>query len=256
MTDLDAAFRLAHSMADTARSLASKYFRQIGGYDLKADSSPVTVADRDIELSLRQAIAAYFPGHGVYGEEFGAEITSDEIWVIDPIDGTKSFVTGVPLFGSLIAFVEADVARIGVVEIPVLQERWSALAGQGTTLNGTACRTSGCTRLSEARILTTSPDAYDADETLAYDRLSKAARLRRFGGDCYEYGLLASGHIDLLAEASVQPYDYMAAVPVIEGAGGVISDWEGRPLTIRSGSRFVASATRELHDQALAALNG
>src|SRR5262249_28594777 len=124
----------------------------------------------------------------------------------------------------------------------------------GTRLNGAACRTSGRTQLADARVLATTPDAFSADEWRAFERVSRAAGMRRFGGDCYAYGLLASGHVDLVVEAGLAPYDYLALVPVIEGAGGVITDWQGRPLGLASDGQVVAAATPELHRAALAAL--
>jgi myo-inositol-1(or 4)-monophosphatase len=178
-----------------------------------------------------------------------------QLWVLDPIDGTKSFITGMPLFGTLIAFVEEGVPQLGIIEMPALCERWSASRGV-TAFGGNPCRVSGCLAIEDARIYTASPDIFSPADWEAYDRLSRRAAIRRFGGDCYQYGLLASGHCDLVVEASLMPYDFMALVPVVEGAGGRITDWEGRPLGLHSDGRVVASASAALHDRALRELAG
>jgi inositol-phosphate phosphatase/L-galactose 1-phosphate phosphatase/histidinol-phosphatase len=243
-------FTFAEKLADMARDLARAHFRTTTAYERKADLSPVTVADRAIEAALRSAIEECYPGHGILGEEMGHQDRGRELWVLDPIDGTKAFVTGMPLFGTLIAYLEEDVPRLGIIEMPALGERWSAALGV-TAFGGSACQTSKCASLAEARIYTSSPDVFSPDDWARYERLSRETALRRFGGDCYMYGLLASGFCEIVVEESLMPYDYMALVAVIEGAGGVISDWEGRPLTLRSDGRVVASANRALHEKAL-----
>ena len=252
--DLERALGLAERLADAARSLALKYFRRPIEIELKPDHSPVTVADRTIEQELRRLIRAEFPSHGIQGEEFGVEDGGDWRWVLDPIDGTKSFICGMPLFGTLIALMEGDRAVIGVVEAPASGERWVGCHGRPTRLNGAIARTSPCTRLDRARIYTTSPDSFRGDEGRHYDAMSRKAGLRRYGGDCYSYGLLASGHCDLVVEAGLKPHDYLALIPVIEGAGGKITDWEGMPLGLHSSDRIVAAATAALSAEAIEAL--
>jgi fructose-1,6-bisphosphatase/inositol monophosphatase family enzyme len=143
---------------------------------------------------------------------------------------------------------------LGLIDMPILGERWLGRAGAATLFNGAPCHTSSCRLLAEACVYTTSPDAFDAKGLQIYERVSRQARTRRFGGDCYSYGLLAAGHIDLVIEAGLQPYDYMAMVSVIEGAGGVITDWAGQPLSIDSDGKVVAAATAALHAEALAAI--
>jgi inositol-phosphate phosphatase/L-galactose 1-phosphate phosphatase/histidinol-phosphatase len=246
-------FTFAETLADLAREIAREHFRSTTAFELKADHSPVTVADRAIELAMRVAIEERFPGHGILGEEMGRLVGDDQLWVLDPIDGTKAFVTGIPLFGTLIAYLEEEVPKLGVVEMPALGERWSASLGV-TAFGGNPCRTSGCLEIGEARVYTSSPDVFKPEDWQRYERLSQGSAMRRFGGDCYMYGLLASGHIDLVIEASLMPYDYMALVPVVEGAGGVMTDWDGRPLGLKSDGRVVASASAVLHDRALKAL--
>lgn len=242
----------AEQLADLARPLALAHFRTPLGIEWKADLSPVTVADRAVERALRAAIAARYPAHGILGEEEAAVgIDRDVVWVVDPIDGTKSFVTGLPLFGTLIAAVVGGRPRVGVIEVPALGERWIGVAGGGTCLNGAPCRTSAVERLADARLFATSPDMFSPAEEIAFAALTDKVGLRRFGGDCYAYGLLASGHADLVVEASLKPYDFMALVPVVEEAGGVVTDWRGAPLSITSGGRVLAAANAALHARAL-----
>ncbi|WP_138470728.1 inositol monophosphatase family protein [Poseidonocella sp. HB161398] len=246
---------LAADVADGARKMALSYFRKPLAVDDKPDSSPVTVADREIEAYMRACIAAAFPAHGIFGEEQDPErLDASEIWVVDPIDGTKSFVTGHPLFGNLMAFLRDGRPVMGQIEMPALGERWQGTKGQPTLFNGAPCRTSACTDPAEALAYTTDPLLFAGDDRAVFDMLAASVRLLRFGGDCYNYGLLASGHCDLVLEIGLQPYDYLPLVQVIEGAGGVITDWDGRPLGLGSRGDVLASATPELHDRMLARL--
>ena len=248
---------LASRLADLAAGHSLRTFRTALQVDLKADASPVTQADRAAEAAMRALLEAEVPAHGLLGEEHGrVRFAADHVWVLDPIDGTKSFITGSPLWGTLIALVHQGRVEMGMIDMPVLGERWVGQAGRGARCNGRAVHASGCTTLAQARIVTTSPDAFAADEWAAYDALSRACAMRRFGGDCYGYAQLAGGHIDLVAECQLQPYDYMALVGVVEGAGGVITDWRGRALHIGSNGRVLAAATPALHAQALALLAG
>lgn len=242
----------AEHLADLARPLARAHFRTSIGIEWKADLSPVTAADRAVERTLREAIALRYPDHGVLGEEEAAVgIDRRVVWVVDPIDGTKSFITGLPLFGTLIAALVDGRPRVGIIEAPALGERWVGVAGGGTRLDGAPCRTSGVTRLADARLFATSPDMFSPAETTRFAALARQVGLSRFGGDCYAYGLLASGHVDLVVEASLKPYDFMALVPVVEEAGGVITDWSGAPLSIASGGQVIAAANGTLHALAL-----
>ncbi|MGH8262852.1 MAG: histidinol-phosphatase [Steroidobacteraceae bacterium] len=252
--DLDRALALANRLADAARTLAREYFRRPIEIEVKPDHSPVTPADRAIEQELRRLIREEFPSHSIQGEEFGVEERGEWRWVLDPIDGTKSFICGMPLFGSLIALMEGDQAQIGIVEAPASAERWVGVRGRPTRLNGGLARTSTCTRLDRARIYTTSPDSFRGDEGRHYEAMSRKAGLRRFGGDCYSYGLVASGHCDLVVEAGLKPHDYLALIPVIEGAGGRITDWEGKPLGLHSSDRIIAAATEALSKEVIEAL--
>ena len=242
-----------NALADAARPIALRYFRARIGFEQKEDLSPVTIADRAIEKELRVRIADRFPDHGILGEELGHAPGERYTWYLDPIDGTKSFITGMPLFGTLIAFADGDKATFGVIDMPALGERWMG-SESGALFNDRPARVSTVETLAEAQIYTSSPDFFQPDEWLRYDALSRRCLFRRFGGDCYQYGLLASGHCDLVVETSLKTFDFMALVAVVEGAGGLIRDWAGQPLTPASDGRVIAAATPALMDQALEAL--
>ena len=243
-------------LRDAARSISLKYFRSSISIDQKEDHSPVTIADKTIEEQLRNLISKRFPEHAIVGEEASDRAGNKYIWYIDPIDGTKSFISGMPLFGLLIALSnsESGKAIAGMIDIPALNETWYGINGN-SFLNEKKIHTSACTSLESAQIYTTSPDIFTPDDWKAYDRLSRKARFRRFGGDCYIYGMLASGYCDLVVEASLHSYDFMALIPVIEGAGGVIRDWNGNRLAPNSDGRVVAAANMALLEQALTVLN-
>ena len=246
---------LAHALADAARAHSLRYFRTPLDVLTKSDESPVTIADREAEAAMRAVLQAQAPTHGILGEEHGRErLDAEYVWVIDPIDGTKSFITGSPLWGTLVALLHHGQPVLGLMDLPVLGERWTGQAGQLTQCNGQPVRASGCEQLAQARIYTTSPDAFAADDWQRFDALSRRCALRRFGGDCYAYAQLAGGHVDLVVEGGLQPYDYLSLICLVEGAGGRITDWQGRALTVASDGRVVAAATPQLHAQALAQL--
>ncbi len=250
-----AEIEFAHRIADEARVIALKYYRHWHGLQMKSDHSPVTLADREIEQLVRAGIEAGFPGDGVFGEETG--ITGgnrDRLWIIDPIDGTGAFATGNPLFGLLLGFCVAGQPVVGMLDAPVMGERWIAVRGQGATMNGTPCRTSGRTRLEEAAISCTAFHAYGPKERASFQAVSDRAALTRLGGDCYAFGLVALGHLDAVVECELQPYDYLPLVPIIEEAGGRMTDWQGNRLTTSSEGRVVAAASAELHEQIMGVL--
>jgi myo-inositol-1(or 4)-monophosphatase len=257
VANLNACATFAHELADEARSLALRYFRTRLDIIDKADESPVTIADREVEAAMRKRIGERYPGHGILGEEHGRAATDAEfVWVLDPIDGTRSFISGSPLWGVLIALLWRGRPVLGLIDAPVTGERWFAVAGQGASLNGTPARASACTALADACLYSTSPDIFDADGWDRFERVRKQTKMRRFGGDCYSYGLLASGHIDLVIESGLQPYDYLATVTVLAEAGAVITDWEGQPLTMASNGNVIAAANATLHAEALRVLWG
>ncbi len=254
--DLDMLAEFAAGLAQEARPLSRRWFRTYTlDIDRKRDASPVTRADREVEHFLRHRISERFPDHGLFGEEHGTERADATVtWIIDPIDGTRSFITGWPIYGMLLAVLINGQPVLGQIDMPALGERWIGCQSRPTLFNGDLVRTSGCRRLADASAYTTSPDSFAADDWINFERVTRLARERRFGGDCYSYALLASGHIDLVIEAGLQPYDYLPLVPVVDGAGGIITDWAGRPLTRQSDGRVIAAATIELHAEAIAAL--
>jgi len=252
--DFSAALTLAGQLADVAREIARRNFRMPLAVERKADGSPVTAVDRGIETEMRRMIRAAFPGHAIQGEEFATEGSGEFTWVLDPIDGTKSFVTGFPLFGSLIALVRDGVPVLGIIEAPALNERWVGCDGLPTRFNGNAVKTSDCQSVEHATVYTTTAETFDAEERRHFDALSGRAALRRYGGDCYLYGLLASGYCELVIEAHLKPHDFMALIPVVEGAGGRITDWRGAPLAAGSDGRVVAAANGVLWRQTVAVL--
>lgn len=248
MVDLDEALQFAQRTADGARDIARCYFRKPLGVEHKGDDSPVTAADREIEAFIRRQIMSYWPEHGIFGEEEAPHHADRQhVWIVDPIDGTKSFVTGHPLFGQLLALLYNGKPCLGQIDMPVTGERWSAVIGQSTTMNGQPCHTSSCRDLSQAFVYTTDPLLFIGNKAAAFEALRSSARLIRFGGDCYNYALLASGHCDLVLETGLQPYDYLPVVQVVRGAGGVITDWHGEDLGVTSSGDVLAAATPELH---------
>lgn len=254
---LDPFIQLAHRLADAAGEIVRPYFRS--GLEVigKDDASPVTIADRDAEAAMRVLIGKAFPDHGILGEEHGAERTDAEyVWVLDPIDGTKSFISGVPLFGTLIALLHRGKPVLGVIDQPILRERWLGAAGRPTTFMGKPAHTRRCAQLGNATLYSTSPDMFKGPDAPGYAKLRGAVKLPRFGGDCYAYGQLANGHVDIVVEARLQPYDYLAMVPIIEGAGGIFTDWLGKPLGLQSDGRVCAVGDATLHKPVLELLAG
>lgn len=253
----------AIAAADAARAIVTRHFRAEVDISDKSDHSPVTAADFEVERRVRELILARHPGHGFLGEETGAaggdggtgDGDVEWRWVIDPIDGTKAFATGNPFFGTLIALLRRGRPLIGVVDHAALDARLLGVEGRATTCNGAPCATAGAAELARASLYATSIDLFAGPALAAFNRLSAACRFRVFGGDCHCYSLLARGFTDLVCEARLKPHDFLALVPVVEGAGGVITDWHGAPLTLHSDGYVLAAANRELHEAALAELN-
>lgn len=252
----DTLVAFAERLADESGAIVRRYFRS--GFDVidKPDRSPVTIADREAEAAMRRLIAEHHPQHGVIGEEHGEDRPDAEfVWVIDPIDGTKGFACGRPLFGTLIALCRNGTPVVGIVDHPALRERWVGATGRPTTFDGRPVRTRTGRTMAQAVLLASSPHMFKGAQQPAFDRVRQACRFVQYGSDCYHYGIVASGFGDIAIEASMGIYDYLAAVPVIEGAGGVATDWAGRTLTIRSGDTILAAGDAALHAAALALLN-
>lgn len=248
---------LAMAMAARARDIVLSHYGSAPDVEDKADLSPVTKADRECEAALREMIAARFPGHGIYGEEYGAENADAEfVWVLDPIDGTKAFITGKPLFGTLIGLLKNGAPHLGVMDNPALDEVWAGAPGFGATRNGAPVRCRPCPDLSRAWLCTTSPQMHQGLNFGHFENLRHRCRHALYGGDCYSYGQLARGRADLVCDSSMQPYDYVALVPIVEAAGGRMTDWSGRTLGLDGDGTVIASGAPALHAAAVAALSG
>ena len=255
--NLDVFLALALRLADAAGAEIRPYFRRPLVVDDKPDLTPVTAADRAAEAAMRALIEEQFPDHGIIGEEFGRVREEAEFsWVLDPIDGTKSFISGVPLFGTLIALTHHRRPILGIIDQPISRERWVGATGRPTTLNGTPIRCRPCSGLVAATLFATTPEMFKGDDAIAFARVSAAVKLTRFGADCYAYGLVAAGFVDLVLEASLKPYDFCAMVPIVEGAGGVATDWRGTALDLASDGRILIAGDRRAHEAALALLDG
>ncbi len=247
----------ALAAAEASGTILRRYFRTSLTPDSKTDESPVTIADREAEQAMRAVIAERLPTHDIIGEEFSHQTSgADYCWVLDPLDGTRAFITGRPIFGTLIALLHRGVPVIGLIDQPITGERWICVAGEPTRFSGPFGGTSGtraCTVLADAELSCTSPEMLGARRP-TWQRLADRVRRVSWGGDCYAYGLLALGHIDIVAECDMKLWDYAALVPVVEGAGGRITDWSGRKLGPGSDGTVLAAATPALHDQALTRL--
>ncbi len=248
---------LAHRLADAAGEVARAHFRVPARIDFKADKSPVTAADREAEKAMRRLIKESYPEHGILGEEFGAEGTDREyVWVLDPIDGTRSFITGRPLFGILVALAHRGVPILGIIDQPITGERWLGVAGRASTLNGEPVEVRTCPELSRAVLYTTAPEWFKGADEAAFLRLKSEVRMCLYNADCYAFALLATGFVDLVVECALQPYDYCALVPVVAGAGGVITDWSGGALGLDGDGTVLAAGDRELYRAASERLAG
>lgn len=232
----------ANQLADAAGAAIRPYFRNAHGLETKDDASPVTLADREAEAAMRKLIEARFPDDAIIGEEYGVrEGTSGRAWVLDPIDGTRAFITGRPIFGTLIALVMEGWPMLGVIDQPILRERWLGSIGQPTTLNDKPTTTRACRELKDALLATTSPALFGDDQLHAFEHLDGAVRSTVLGGDCYNYACVASGWLDIVVESGLKIHDFAALVPVVEGAGGQMCDWQGDPLTADSIGEVVAA---------------
>jgi len=244
----------AERLAERSGEIIRQYFRQPFEIDSKDDDSPVTIADREAEEGLRALIRETYPDHGIIGEEFDNERADAEFcWILDPIDGTGSFITGKPIFGTLIALWERGNPILGVIDQPISGERWVGAAGHGTTLNGETARVRACATLSQAALDSTDPSMF-AGET-RFDELRQRVARNRWGSDCYAYALLASGHVDLVVETGLKLWDYATLVPVIEQAGGIITDWRGHSLRQGAAGHVLAAGDARVHAEALAILS-
>jgi inositol-phosphate phosphatase/L-galactose 1-phosphate phosphatase/histidinol-phosphatase len=234
---------LAHRLADAARAAILPHFRSGLTSERKSDSSPVTLADRAAEQAMRALLIAEMPNDAIHGEEFGISTgTSGRTWVLDPIDGTTGFLAGRPIFGTLIALMVDGWPVLGVIDQAVLGERWLGVTGQPTVFNGQPVRSRSCSALTDAALATTGPHYFDAHDGEHFMALAAKTDHKRMvmGGDCYNYAMLASGHLDVVCEAGLKLHDFAALVPVVEGAGGMMCDWHGDPLHAGSDGHVLA----------------
>ena len=255
--NLPALLALAHQMADAAAQETLPLFRQAPRVDNKHNDGfdPVTEADRNAEKAIRQVIEQNCPEHAILGEEYGAKAGNALQWVLDPIDGTRAFISGAPSWGTLIALNHDNAPLLGLMDQPFTGERYSAATGYGAFLrkDGAETRLSSraCAELQDAIMATTTPDLFaDAQGAKIWQAIRQAVRLTRYGGDCYNYALLAAGHIDIVFEQGLQAYDIQALVPIIREAGGVVTDLQGGdPM---QGGQIIACGDACLHEKALA----
>jgi len=250
----------AQALADKAGEVILPHFRTGGAVDHKGGDlfDPVTAADREAERAIRAALAKMHPTHGVIGEEFEPSNPEAEYcWIIDPIDGTRSFILGLPLWGTLIGLTKGGEPLLGLMDQPFTGERfWGGASGVFFRHAGAAPRpikTRPCGELRGALLATTTTDYFTDDEQKRFEALSRAVRLRHFGGDCYNYCLLAMGHIDLVVEAGLKPFDIIPLIPIVEGAGGIVTDWEGGDP--KSGGRILAAGDPRIHEAAMKVLS-
>lgn len=251
---------VAEALADVAAAVIRPLFRTVPPATDKDDASPVTIADRAAEQAMRGVLRERLPGHGILGEEFGAENAgSDWTWVLDPIDGTRAFITGRPIFGTLIGLLHEGRPVLGIIDQPMTGERWVGAAGRATTFRGPfggTPRTRPCPALALAELSCTSPEMFGPEDAQGFARLRRAVRRVTWGGDCYAYGLVALGQVDVIAEATMKLWDWAALAPVVEGAGGRMTDWSGNPLGAESDGRVIAVGDPALLAPALKLLAG
>lgn len=253
---LDGLTTFAERLADAAKTVILPHFRTPVQIDHKPDATPVTIADRTAEAAMRALIAETYPDHGIVGEEEeDVRPDADFVWVLDPVDGTKRFITGNPCFGTLVALLREGTPIVGIIDMPALAERWVGALGNPTlhqTRDGRkAVKSRPCPTLGDAYLYSTSPGMFVGEDNPRFAAVSEAARVTLYGSECYGYGLLASGYADLVIEADMAVYDYLAHVPVVTGSGGVMSDWEGAPLTIKSGHKVLAAGDPKCHAAAV-----
>ncbi|WP_293610971.1 inositol monophosphatase family protein [Ponticaulis sp.] len=245
--------------ADIARDVVTPLFRSDLNAISKGDGSPVTEADRRAELAMRDVFERRYPDYGLHGEEFGCDRPDASLrWVLDPVDGTRAFITGRPVFGTLIALMDEDEPVMGLIDQPISGERWIGVAGQTTRFNQNIkgkVGTRKCPELASAEMSCTAPDMVPMEPGSGWSQLAGTVRRVSWGGDCYAYGLMALGQIDVIAEGDLKIWDWAAVKPVVEGAGGLLVDWEGKPPGPDCDGRILALGDPSLLQEAVSLLN-
>lgn len=250
---LDDWLAFAVELADTAHAMLAPAGRVRPDAEVKPDRSFVTAFDLEIEQRLREKIEKRFPSHGILGEEGEpTAIDAELVWVLDPIDGTAPFIAGVPVYGTLISLALNGAPVVGIIDQASTPDRWVGVRGRPTRHTNGPCRTRPCDSLARAILTSSNPDFFPPADVPALDALRKATAWRIFGSACMAYGLMASGRTDVAIDTGFKVHDFAPFVPIIEGAGGKISDWEGRPLTLTSGPTVLAAGQAERHAEALA----
>jgi len=254
--NIEALLREATGIAIRSTASTMAYFRAPLAVDSKIDASPVTIADRNTESAIRAAIRERYPEHGIMGEEYGADrVDREHVWIIDPIDGTKSFIAGVPLFGTLIGVLHHGRPVAGVIHMPGLGETFDGAPGIGTRMNDTPVRCRTGVALGQAFLCFNELHKLVRRVPDKAERLLVTGRYQRPTMDCYPYAQLAAGWVDGVVDYDLDPYDYLPLVGVVEGAGGIITDWRGNPLDMGSDGSVAAAASPEIHAALLAALS-
>lgn len=250
---------VAEALAEAARIETLRHFRtaSLDAVSKRTDFDPVTIADRNAEAAMRELLDQFRPDDAILGEEHGKKPGNSGLtWVLDPIDGTRGYISGTPTWGVLISVADADGPFLGLIDQPYIGERFSGGPGRAEVtgpLGTSPLGVSRTVRLEDATLFTTFPEVGSIEEGNAFGRVARKVKLTRYGCDCYAYALLAAGHIDLVIEAGLQPYDIHAPMAVIEAAGGIVTNWKGG--SARDGGRVLAAATPELHSAALALLD-
>lgn len=251
----------AHNLADLSADVIKKYYRRENDEIVKDDDSPVTKADRGAEEVMRAAIEKKYPGHGIIGEEYGVKEGNGEFnWVLDPIDGTSSFIIGRPIFGTLIALTKGQKSLLGIVNQPITNERWLGIDSVGAFLNGEKIAVRNCGALNNAVMCSSSSFYFQGDDADILQKITSKTKYQKlggivYGGDCYSYACLASGYIDVVLDPGLKIYDYAATMPLVEAAGGIITDWQGNDPKLKSGVKLLACGSKKIHAEILEIIN-
>ena len=256
ISNLEDLLLFSNYLADESAKIIKQYFRKSLIVSNKEDQSPVTIADKNTELRIRELIESKYPNHGILGEEFDEKKNNSEyLWVIDPIDGTRSFIAGHKDFGTLIALLYKNEPIIGIINCPIHKERWVGVKGRRTTLNNIEVKTSNVISLKNSYV-SSSGLYFDNDHLrVGFNKIIKKSKYYRYGGDCYMYGMLASGLIQIVIEDTLKTHDYMALIPVIKGAGGCVTDKYGNEVNINSKGSIIATANKTLHKELIEIIN-
>ena len=248
--------KFANFLADESSIIITKYFRTKININKKKDSTPVTIADQNTELKIRELISSKYPSHGILGEEYEQINTKAEfMWVIDPIDGTRSFIAGHKDFGTLIALLHNNKPILGIINCPAHNERWVGIKDHHTTCNNIKVSTSSIKKIEDSYLFTSGEFFYEPFLKKGFEKIKDQSKYFRYGGDCYMYGMLASGLIDVVIEDTLKAHDYMALVNIIEGAGGKITDKFGKNVSIESDGSLVASCNPNIHQELISIIN-